>query len=120
MDDRKEQSITQMVNSVRAYLIVVDDRREVAAERTVTEPTSPEEEREEKKEKMKQMEEMEEHKVVAANAAAISRRESIVHRRLALGVVTASGRTGLSCVKEVCRLLLDSDTSVALVRLFLF
>ena len=39
-------------------------------------------------------------------------RELTRHRRAALNVVTASRHTGMSCVKEVCLLLLDADTSV--------
>lgn len=51
------------------------------------------------------------------NATATLKRENIVHRRLALSVITASGEYGLLRVHEACALLLDEDTSVSLAAL---
>ena len=123
MDERKENAIALMVNAVRVHLVNVEV--DVVVERGgVVEVGDAKdgkdgggvEEEEEKEEPGK------DQIAAAAAAAALSHRENIVHRRLAIAVVTASGLTGVSpsfewCVNDVCKLLLDPDTSVALAAL---
>ena len=143
MDERKENAIALMVNAVRMHLVNVDvdvvverggvvevgeekdggegknggDEKDGAG--VGDEGVKAQAEQEGVEEREKEEPGKDQNDAATANAAAaLSHRENIVHRRLAIAVVTASGRTGVSpsfewCVNDVCKLLLDPDTSVA-------